>query len=355
MCLLRSTLRRLPLVAITIVFVLVPFFCGINGASESPRQIPGRFVSVTFVPGNSGRDHLVTCDSDGTIREFDEHFAQLTSRKIPGVKEVIRFALSKSNDLFCAHTKDGEVVVGTYSSARVTARASVPFLYNRLFFSENGGLLVLYDGVEARIWKTSGLAELSLPAYFQQERNKVGLAIGIIEREDDHLIVTANFIDEILPVCDLLSHTSQEPFVGTERDKRYVDLLVTSDSTHVVGLNTASMIVWETATRRIVARPQTFDTGIGNRLAISGDGKILVCSKALHSRRSPTAVKVYDTSKWREIAHFSFPIIDKKYDEEGEQIISPVVSKNGDRIATLHANGEVYVWVVPRLALDTSN
>jgi WD40 repeat protein len=321
------------------------------GFSDSPKpvELEGKHIFVGFTNSETPKNSkLVTCDADGVVRFYTPEFREESRRQIPNVRGIVRFAFSERTDAFCAEAATGDVIFGRFSNCEVTRRVKFEFLYDRVGFSHDGRLLSFTSGGPIRLFRVTDFNEVKIPEPLMAEKHKVGTSVVLVRRNGDDVIVAANILDAEVESYVLETGDTLPPFRSDEpKDKKFVDLVADPKDGFVVAANMVSELVWDLQSGRQIRRLPGFDTGIGNRLAVSGDGTTIVYAKALHSDRSRAALRAFRTSDWKQISETVFTAVTTKDEAESNQVSDVSVSHDGSLAATLHGDGMVRVWTIP--------
>ncbi|TXT39714.1 MAG: hypothetical protein FD138_4 [Planctomycetota bacterium] len=323
-----------------------------NLIGEQVAELDGPFVSADFVVNRETNDScLVTCSKDGVIRTFDLKGREQEQWKIDDpIGQVFLFTASSPADAYAAIGDNGVVVFGRLSRAETIARGTSKVRYMHLKFSIDGKWVAAFSEGAGQVWSSDDWTEC--PAFTQEKGVSDSLkeALAFLKEGDQTRIATAGFQSNAIEVRSVPSGNLDRTLDGDERqDRRFEDLASTPDSRYVVAVKTGSegLAVFDVASGKIVARPRAFPTGIGNRLAISGNGKTLVCSQFLHSSRSRTGFRVYQIDGWMEMGR-----VEVKDDvEESEfkklRVCNLAIDSTGTIVATLHESGQIRLWKLP--------
>lgn len=317
---------------------------------ENPRVLEGNFISVGFVRRNA-QDRILACNGTGRIQSFDQNLSEIHSQEISQKGKPVRFFVSEANDRFVMMNSTGELTIGKLSSGTVTRNEKSKFVFDRGAFSRDGKRFVLYPGGVPEIRRVDDWSLCQPLIGFDEMRYQTSAVLGFVERSAGYVMLTGNFIDPQIQVWNLETGASERTLTCEPGlDERFWDLAVSPDARSAVAVSSrvSTLVVWDVSSGKVIARPNAFATGGGNRLVFSGDGSVLVCSQHFHSQRSPSAICAYRTKDWSEIARLVLCGEDSEKPAEKMEIRDLAVSHHGDTAATLHGDGSVRVWSLNR-------
>lgn len=319
-------------------------------SAEQVAELDGPFVSADFVVDReTNSPRLVTCAKDGVIRMFDLRGQQQETWKIDdSIGQVVRFAVSSQADAYAAMADSGVVVFGRFSRANTVARGTAKSQYLRLAFSNDGKLVAAFSTSEGQVWSCDDWTERLAVTSEKGTAESIKEALAFLKEGDQVRIATAGFQSTAIEVLSVPSGNLDRTLQGDERlDRKFEDLASTPDSKYLIAATIASdrLAVFDVASGKVVARPPAFSTGIGNRLAISADGKTVACSHYLRSSRSRPSFRVFRVDGWIEIGRF-----EAEHDAEEIKklrVSNLAIDSTGATVATLHEGGQIRIWKLP--------
>ena len=312
---------------------------------EVPMRLLGSHVAVGF-QGKSltDNDSLVTCDKTGTVRFFDSKLVELRQFKISGAHGIICFTACREAQQFAAIEPNGALRVGNLRDGTTLKVLKTKCIYERLLFSHGGDWLAAFPGGLGQVWSTSDWSESINVERVGDEAGSLNESIAFLKHSTKHTFAGVNFGNPCVRIYNLRSgdhvrSLSCDPAV----DRKFMDVCSTPDSKYLIGVGAGAnrLVVWDVLSGDVVARPEAFLTGVGNRLAVSEDGKSMVCSDALGA-----AFKLYRVSDWSVIGRYVVKGSTSAADREKAAIINLAVNHSGTSVATLHGDRQVRLWEI---------
>ncbi len=323
-----------------------------QATNDPPVVLNGPFISADFVRHDAPKKaELFACDEEGVVKVFD--LAGKVSRQWQvggGLRQVLRFKASSRADAYVAMGAEGELVFGSLSAPGKVRRGNGLAIYNRFLFSQDGTWLAAFDVGGVQVWRTVDWSECSMIHDTAKERGDQTVLLAFIKNGDGDFFATTGFPTPVIKTWSLPNGERSREFSGDEDlDSHFMDIATSPDSRWIVGVGTWSdrLVVWDINSGKVVARPKAFKTGVGNRLTFSGDGKFLVCTKALHGSMSRTGFRVYRVSGWEELHHFVVSDDVPQGEWEKLEIEDITVDSTGSNAATLHDDGRIRLWTIP--------
>jgi hypothetical protein len=321
--------------------------------SETVVRLDGPFVSVDFVRlENTQTSELVTCGKTGAVMIYDSAGTETRRWTVGGdVPAILRFKPSSAADAYAAIGTQGEFVFGSLSNPEKVTRHRAKFLYNRLLFSHDGKWLAAFGNTVVQFWRTDGWVE-------QPHENWTGPhifeSIAFLRDGNRDSFVTAGM--ETTGAVGLWSLSSAQKTrhlkCDPELDKRFAHIVTSPDSRWVVGvpLVSAKLVVWDSRSGETVARPDAFALAVGtgaNRLAFSGDGKLLACSQLMIWKNNAfklSGFKLFSVDGWKSLGQFEISE-NATQEEYGKYMITDLaLDFTGKNVATLHGDGHIRLW-----------
>jgi WD40 repeat protein len=314
-------------------------------------RIKGDFVSVTFMHFAKNKpSELVVCDKAGQVSVFDNAGKVQRRWRVGGaLSRVALFAISREADAYAVLTLRNELVVGRLSTPEKVKHISSEAAWSQICFSQDGKWLATSGNSLVKIWQSPSWVEMRHETWAGPQIHEW---LAFTDDADAPSFVTAGYqtTGEIgkwsLVGGDKLRDYRGDP----EVDRKFVDLATSPDSRWLVGVSCGSdkLVVWDVGSGELVARPDAFSnqTGcLGNKLAFSGDGRILACSH----RNYPTGFKLYRVDGWKELGHFVIKDTVDPHDYEKWGVFDVAVDFTGSMVATRHGDGHVRLWNVSGL------
>lgn len=335
--------------------------------TDSIISLDGKFVAVEFIwNGTSKKPEVLACDTDGFVKVLNVTGSEQRRWKVGGgLAQIALFKASSQADAYAVMGTQGELFFGKLAAPEKVTR--VYGGYDRLQFSHDGMWVASFASSVVQVWRTSDWSECLDFRELDQEGNYTGKnrnnkkeMVAFFAKSDAHFLAASGFTNTVVSTWSLPAATKVVDFEGDEGlDRNFIDIATSPDSRWLVAVTTKSnrLVIWDIASRKIVARPIAFPTGVGNRLAFSGDGKILVCSQCLHSIGSRTGFRVYRVNNWDESRRF---VVNKDAQLDNGRVSEKLVKEwddlaitnlsvdfTGSNIATVHGDKCVRLWSIP--------
>ncbi len=312
-----------------------------------PRRLAGKSYFVGFTHrGEKESSELVVCENErfneGLVKVYDiEGQEQRRWRVGGGLPDAGLVRLSSAADLYVG-TQQGALLFGRLSTPKKFIAVDFDGFNTEVHLSQDGAWLATSGYERVQFWRTADGSECHHPKWSGQHIYEL---TAFIKQGKESSFVTAGFATRgAIGRWSLPGGEKIRDYLGDENmDRKFVDIATSPDSRWLVGVCCSKkLVVWNIDTGEIVARPDAFSKQgggcLGQRLAFSGDGKILVCSL----REYPTGIKLYRVDGWKELGHFI--LADRV--EWGMGINKIAVDFTGSTVATLDGKGDVQLWNV---------